>query len=224
MRQLLRSKSAANSALEWIQRVAELDRTLKPKGAQTFFSSDPAERGDRTRDRAQHLSCVLENNGIDVQIPNTEDPAQNCRLIRNRNDSKDKGSSIADDLSRGRPPAQALTSESSEHEHDAAQSIPTDAPITWTIVQNPNTLDVWIEWSKYLQACVTRHRTVHQTSLYDVLESLTQMTELASWVRYDRTTPSFQNTLEEMGGAVRNYSSTSRARIETSGSEKVQVG
>ena len=198
MGQLHRSKPAVNTALEWIQRVAELDGTLSQKGAQTVFSSDPSEHGDRTRDRAQHLSCVLENNGIDVQIPNTEDPAQNCRLIRNRNDSKDKGSSIADDLSRGRPPAQALTSESSENEHDAAQSIPTDAPITWTIVQNPNTLDVWIEWSKYLQACVTRHRKVHQTSLYDVLESLTQMTELASWVRYDRKTLVWQNSLEEM--------------------------
>ena len=107
-------------------------------------------------------------------------------------------------LSRGRPPAQALTSESNENEHDAAQSIPTDAPITWTIVQNPNTLDVWVEWSKYLQACVTGHRTVHQTSHYYVLESLTQMTtkqrygELASWVRYDRTTPLWQISLEEM--------------------------
>ena len=56
-----------------------------------------------------------------MQILNTEDPAQNCRLIRDRNDSKDKGSSIA--LSRGRPPAQALSSECSENEHDAAQSI-----------------------------------------------------------------------------------------------------
>ena len=62
------------------------------------------------------------------------------------------------------------------NEHDAAQSVPTDAPITWTTAQNPNTLDGWIEWSKYLQACLTRHRTVHQTSVCDVLESLTQVT------------------------------------------------
>ena len=79
MRQLLRSKPAVNTALEWIQRVAELDRTLSQKGAQTVFSSDPSERGERTRDRAQHLSCVLENNGIDAQIPNTEDPAHHSR-------------------------------------------------------------------------------------------------------------------------------------------------
>ena len=50
--------------------------------------------------------------------------------------------------------------------------------------------------------------------------------ELASWVRYDQTTPFWQNSLEEIGGAVSMYSSTSRPRIETSGSEKVplQVG
>ena len=41
MRQLLRSKPAANSALEWIQRVAELDRTLSQKGAQTVFFVGP---------------------------------------------------------------------------------------------------------------------------------------------------------------------------------------
>ena len=101
MGQFLRSKPAVNIAVEWIQRVAELDRTLSQKGAHTVFR--------RTRPNTligpsidQHPSCVVKNSGIDVQIPNVDDRAQNCRLIQDHYDCQDKDSSNADDLSRGR--------------------------------------------------------------------------------------------------------------------------